>query len=69
MKYLNVILTIIAILLTLHLIKPFFISTATASKWQNVNLVAIEGKPIKGTDMFDDSAVIQMISLPVRIID
>ena len=46
MRYLKVILTIIAILLTLHLIKPFFISTAHSYNTQDVNITSIAGMPL-----------------------
>jgi hypothetical protein len=65
-KYLNVILTIIAVLLALHLVKPFFISTAVANKWQDVNIVAIGGKEV---DMPLYGSAYHGSALPVRIIE
>ena len=64
MRYLKVILTIITILLTLHLIKPFFISTAHSYNLQDVNIVAIGGSPISPLKYSTIGP-----TLPVRIID
>jgi hypothetical protein len=47
MKYLKIILTIIAVLLAVHLFKPFIVScTLAGGSWQDINIVAVGGKTI-----------------------
>lgn len=43
MKYIKIILTVIAVLLVLNLIKPMLIKDAMANRWTNVNISAIGG--------------------------
>ncbi len=49
MTYIKIILTVIAVLLTLHLIKPFIISNAQAGpEVIEVNIARVNGRTIYG---------------------
>ena len=65
MRYIKIILTIIAVLLALNIVKSMFPS-ATASSVTDVNLVQLAGKKLGGVYNISSYA---RVAISVRIVD